>query len=370
MTTHRPHGLPQPMEYPIILAAIQARIQSSRIRAALAANREMLRLYYSIGLDLRHRLETGAWGDGIVDQLSRDLTSAFPDMSGFSPGNLRRMRRLVDAYPLSDNGLEIWSRVVAKTGPGDEACPLPADLPDLPWGHLIDLIAKVADPTTRAWYAAAAIEYGWSRNVLGLQIDSRLHEREGKAITNFARTLPAPQSDLAQAATRDPFTFDFLTLTARANEREVEDKLVAHVAQFLLALGKGFAFVGRQVRLEIGERECFLDLLFYHLHLRCFVVIELKNGPFQPEFAGKLNFYLSAVDDQMKRAEDHPTIGLILCRSKDRLTTEYALRGMSQPIGIADWQAALTECLPDGLKGSLPTPAELESELGTEGSNT
>lgn len=363
-------NLPQATGYPAILAAIKARIQSGRVRAVLAANREMLRLYYSIGLDLRHRLETGTWGSGIVDQLSRDLAQAFPDMSGFSPGNLRRMRRLVDAYPLKDKDLEIWSRLVAKSEPSGEMYPIPADLPDLPWGHLIDLIAKVTDHPIRAWYAGAAIEHGWSRDVLGLQIASRLHEREGKAITNFARTLPAPQSDLAQAATRDPFTFDFLTLTARANEREVEDKLVAHVAQFLLALGKGFAFVGRQVRLEVGEREYFLDLLFYHLHLRCFVVIELKNGSFQPEYTGKLNFYLSAVDEQMKRPGDHPTIGLILCRSKDRLTAEYALRGMSQPIGIADWQAALTERLPDDLKGSLPTPAELESELGTEESDS
>lgn len=211
---------------PAILAAIKARIQSGRVRAALAANREMLRLYYFIGLDLRHRLETGTWGSRIVDQLSRDLVQAFPDMTGFSPGNLRRMRRLVAAYPLHDNDLEIWSRVVAKTGTNGEAYPIPAELPDLPWGHLIDLIAKVTDPAARAWYAAATIEHGWSRDVLGLQMTSRLHERQGQAITNFARTLPAPQSDLAQAATRDPFTFDFLTLTARANEREVEDKLL------------------------------------------------------------------------------------------------------------------------------------------------
>lgn len=355
-----------PTDYPAFLSGLKARIQASRVRVALAANREILRLYYSIGLDLTHRLATESWGSGVVQRLSQDLQLAFPDMKGFSPRNLRDMRRVYESYLLEDSDLLIWRQLIAKLDSGAETwdrLPWPSDLPDLPWGHLIDLVAQVPDRLTRRWYAEHAIQHGWSRAILGMQIESRLHEREGKAISNFAATLPPPDSDLAQQITRDPYTFDFMTLTRGANEREVEGKLVAHITQFLLALGVGFAFVGRQVRLEIGGEEFFLDLLFYHLHLRCYVVIELKNVPFQAEFAGKMNLYLSAVDSQKRQADDKPSIGLILCKSKNRIVAEYALRDVHKPIGIADWQTQLTHSIPQDLRGSLPSPEELEAEL-------
>jgi len=353
-------------DYPTFLATLKARIQTSRVRAALAVNREVIRLYYSIGVDLQHRQATEAWGSGVVERLARDLAETFTGSSGFSPRSLRDMRRLFAAYPLLDGDLEIWREIIAKfpTDPSAwELLPWPDDLPDLPWGHLIDLVAKVPDRAARHWYAQAAQAQGWARSVLGRHIDSRLHEREGKAVTNFARTLPPPQSDLAQQVTRDPYSFDFLTLTAAANEREVEDQLVTHVTQFLLALGVGFAFVGRQVLLRVGDDEFRIDLLFYHFKLRCFVVIELKNVALAPEFAGKVNFYLSAVDTQMRQPGDHPTIGLILCKSKNRMVAEYALRDIAKPIGVADWSDQIMASLPQDVRGSLPSPAQLEEEL-------
>lgn len=225
------------------------------------------------------------------------------------------------------------------------------------------LLDKVGTAEERLFYARAAIEQGWSRNILELQIERRLIERQGRAITNFKDTLPPPDSDLARDALKDPYVFDFLELTEPAKERDVERSLVQHVRDFLLELGVGFAFVGEQVRLEVGGEEFFVDLLFFHLKLRCFVVVELKAGPFQPEYAGKLNFYLSAVDDLLRHSDDKRSIGLLLCKSKDRLIAEYALRDIAKPIGVADWQSRLVESLPKELKSSLPTVEELEAEL-------
>lgn len=362
-----------PSDYPALLTSLKSRIQTARVRAAVAVNREVIRLYYSIGVDLAQRLDREDWGHGTVDRLARDLAAALPGTTGFSPRNLRNMHRVASAYSLADSDLEIWLRSIA-TLPAEpdgwDVLPWPSDLPDLPWGHLIDLVAKEPDRATRHWYAQAAQVHGWSRAMLTLHLASRLHEREGKAVSNFARTLPPPQSDLAQQATRDPYAFDFLTLTAAANEREVEDQLVGHVTRFLLALGVGFAFVGRQVALQVGDEEFRLDLLFYHLQLRCYVVIELKNVPFAPEFAGKVNFYLSAVDAQMRQPGDNPSIGLILCTAKNRLVAEYALRDIAKPIGIADWRDRLAAELPQDLQGSLPTPAQLEAALAPEAGET
>jgi len=238
---------------------------------------------------------------------------------------------------------------------------------EIPWGHNIVLIQKVRDPLTRVWYARKTLEYGWSRAVLVAQIESRLHKREGAAITNFAVALPSPQSDLAQQALKDPYVFDFLTLDAEAREQELEQGLLDHLQRFMLEMGVGFAFVGRQVHLEVGGRDYYLDLLFYHLKLRCFVVIDLKTGEFKPEYSGKMNFYLSAVDDQIRHLDDHPTIGLLLCKEKDRLIVEYALRDVKKPIGVAEWRTRLVESLPKRLQGKLPTIEQIEKELKGDG---
>jgi predicted nuclease of restriction endonuclease-like (RecB) superfamily len=234
---------------------------------------------------------------------------------------------------------------------------------EIPWGHNQVLLFKLKDPNQRLWYAAKTLEHGWSRAILTLQIESDLYARQGKAISNFAGTLPAPQSDLAQQSLKDPYVFDFLTLHDEAVERELETGLVDHIQKFLLELGAGFAFVGRQVCLVVGDDEFYLDLLFYHLRLRCFVIIDLKMRKFTPEDAGKMNFYLSAVDSQLRHPADAPSIGLILCKTRDRITAEYALRDIAKPIGVAEWQTKLVHSLPEPLKGSLPSIEQIEAEL-------
>lgn len=239
----------------------------------------------------------------------------------------------------------------------------PEPIASLPWGHNRLLLTKLDAPADRLWYARKAVEHGWSRAVLTHHIGAQLHQREGKAVTNFQRTLPPAQSNLAEQTLKDPYNFDFLTLGSEARERDLELGLLDHIQKFLLELGVGFAFVGRQFHLEIGGQDYYLDLLFYHLRLRCYVVIDLKMEAFKPEFAGKMNFYLSAVDDQLRHADDKPAIGLLLCKERDNLTVEYALRDLKKPIGVAKWQTKLVESLPKNLKGSLPTIAEIESEL-------
>ena len=234
---------------------------------------------------------------------------------------------------------------------------------EIPWGHNVCLLEKVKNPLLRLWYAQKTIEHGWSRAVLNHQIEASLHNRAGKAITNFKATLPPSQSDLAQQTIKDPYIFDFLTLAADAQERDLELGLLEHVQKFLLELGVGFAFVGRQVHLQVAGEDYYIDLLFYHLRLRCYVVIDLKMEAFQPEFAGKMNFYLSAVDDQMRHRADEPSIGLLLCRERNHITVEYALRDLRKPIGVAQWKTKLVESLPQKLKGNLPSVEQLEAEL-------
>jgi predicted nuclease of restriction endonuclease-like (RecB) superfamily len=240
---------------------------------------------------------------------------------------------------------------------------------EIPWGHNIVLMEKVKDPVQRLWYAAKTLEHGWSRAVLTLQIESDLYARQGKAVTNFATALPPPQSDLAQQALKDPYLFDFLTLHDDAIERELETGLVDHIQKFLVELGAGFAFVGRQVPLSVGDDDDYIDLLFYHLKLRCFVVIDLKMKKFSPADAGQMNYYLSAIDSLMKHPTDAPSMGLILCKTRDRVRAEYALRDINKPIGVAEWQTKLVQSLPEELKGSLPSIAEIEAEFGPEGSS-
>jgi predicted nuclease of restriction endonuclease-like (RecB) superfamily len=332
-----------PDTYGQFLADLKGRIRTAQLRASMAVNRELVLLYWQIGRDILDRQQRENWGAKVIDRLAADLKRAFPDMKGFSPRNLKYMRRFAEVWA----GEEFVQQVAAQ----------------LPWFHNCVLLDKLSDREERIWYAKATIQHGWSRNVLVHQIESgRLH-RQGKAVANFDRTLPAPQSDLARDITKDPYNFDFLTLGDDAHERDLERGLLDHLRQFLLELGVGFAFVGSQYRLAVGDQEFYIDLLFYHLKLRAYVVIDLKMKSFEPEFAGKMNFYLSAVNDLLRHPDDQPSIGLILCKTNDRFVAEYALRDINKPIGISEYR--LAESLPEKLKGSLPTIEELESELGS-----
>ncbi|HSN78056.1 MAG TPA: PDDEXK nuclease domain-containing protein [Anaerolineae bacterium] len=327
--------------YAVLLASLQERIRSAQTRAVLSVNRELVLLYWHIGREILIQQDAQGWGARVIERLSQDLRQAFPGMKGFSARNLKYMRAFADAWTDEQFVQEVLAQIT--------------------WYHNIALLEKLDLPTDRTWYARKAIENGWSRNILVHQIDTNLRQRLGGAQSNFERTLPAPQSELAQQLLKDPYTFDFLGLGEDAHERDLERALIEHLRSFLLELGMGFAFVGNQYHLEVGGQDFYLDLLFYHFRLRCFVVIDLKIGAFQPEDAGKMNFYLSAVDDLLGGEQDQPAIGLILCREKNRVIVEYALRDLSKPIGVSAYQ--LTRALPEGLKGSLPTIEELEAEL-------
>ena len=301
----------------------------------------MIALYWHIGKEIRDRQTAQAWGAKVVERLAHDLRKAFPGMKGFSRSNLLYMRAFAEAWP----DAQIVQQVVGQ----------------LPWGHNLILLSKLKNSRERLAYAQKTLTHGWSRNVLVMQIESRLLEREGQATTNFDAQLPRPQSDLARESLKDPYRFDFLGLSAEAQERDIERALVQHVSEFLLELGAGFAFVGRQVPLEVGGEEFFMDLLFYHLKLRCYLVIELKAGDFKPEHLGQLSFYLTAVDRQIKTKEDQPTIGLLLCKSKNKVVAEYALGDKNQPMGIAEYQ--LADALPKALEANLPSIEQIEREL-------
>jgi predicted nuclease of restriction endonuclease-like (RecB) superfamily len=357
-----------PAGYAGLLADLKTRVRAAQLRAVVSVNRELILLYWDIGKTLVEAQKIKGYGKQVVERLAADLHEAFPKMDGFSPRNVWRMRAFYLAWaeegkkkqPSSGNlDAKILPQLVAElTGPN-----LPRPVAEIPWGHNVLLLEKISAPVLRLWYAHKAIEHGWSRAVLTHHIEAQLHKREGKAVTNFQRTLPPPQSDLAEQTLKDPYNFDFLTLQTDAHERDLEQGLLDHIQKFLLELGVGFAFVGRQYHMEIGGQDYYLDLLFYHLKLRSYVVIDLKMEAFKPEFAGKMNFYLSAVDDQLRHADDQPSIGLLLCKERDHLTVEYALRDLKKPIGVAQWQTKLVESLPKNLKGSLPTVAEIEAEL-------
>ena len=328
-------------EYGSWLADLKQRIQSAQQRANLAVNSELILLYWQIGCDILARQDAQGWGAKVIDRLSHDLSAAFPEMKGFSRRNLLYMRSFAEQWP----EIEFVQQAVAQ----------------IPWGHNILIITKCNSVDEARFYVAQTLEQGWSRDVLALQLKSNLHNRAGKAVTNFARTLPMPQSDLAQQTLKDPYTFDFMTMTGSYNELDVERQLTQHITQFLLELGKGFAFIGRQFHLEVAGNDYYIDLLFYHVTLKCYVVVELKNRKFIPEYAGKLNFYLSAVDTLLKRNDDQPTIGLLLCRDKNNIEVEFALRDMNKPMGVSEY--TLVEALPDNLKGAMPTVEEIESDL-------
>ena len=345
MTEQRPIALTEPPSgYNDWLVDLKSRIHNTQQRATLAVNRELVGLYWHIGTDILQRQIQQGWGAKVIDRLAHDLRTAFPEMKGFSPRNLKYMRAFAEAWP----DAEFVQGVLAQ----------------LPWYHQLALLDKLPGPETRRWYAAKAIEHNWSRNILVMQIETRLLERSGTAVTNFEASLPKAQSDLARESLKDPYRFDFLGLTNEAQEREIENALVKHVTEFLLELGAGFAFVGRQVLLDVGGDEFFIDLLFYHLKLRCYVVIELKGGKFKPEHLGQLGFYLTAVDRQVKSEHDNPTIGLLLCKSKNKVVAEYALGDKSQPMGIAEYK--LLESLPAELQTSLPSIEQIERALADE----
>ena len=307
----------------------------------MAANAAMVMMYWDIGRLILDRQEREGWGAKIIDRLSADLREAYPDMKGLSPRNLKYMRAFAAAWPDRSFVQQLAAQI--------------------PWFHNCILMNRFSDSAIRSWYIKAAIEHGWSRNILEFQIDARAHERQGKAITNFSATLPPAESDMAVQVFKDPYLFDFLGTADPRREREVEQALTDHIQRFLLELGAGFAFVGRQVHLEFASHDFYLDLLFYHLKLRCFVVVELKAVPFDPGFVGMMNMYLSAVDDLLRHPDDKPSIGLILCRSKSKLIAEYALRGFKKPIGVAGWEMQIVNKLPDDLKSSLPTVDDIEA---------
>lgn len=345
--------------YSGLLAEIKDRIQTAQTRAMLAVNTELIQLYWQIGQLLAARQTQEGWGAGVIPRLAQDIHNELPEQKGFSERNLKLMVQFFRTYPtLFVQAAAIGQPAVAQSDAGAIGQPLIARLP---WAHNVLLMQMIKDHTQRHWYAGQALAQGWSRNVLKMQIDSQLHQRQGAAVSNFATRLPTPQSDLAQQALKDPYIFDFLTLEATFHERELEVALVAHLERFLLTLGQGFAFVGRQHHIAVGENDFYLDLLFYHLKLRSYVVIELKRGDFKPEYAGKLNFYCNVVDDTLRHPQDAPTIGLMLCQGKDNLLAEYALRGIDKPMGIASYE--LTRALPASLESALPSIALIEAEL-------
>lgn len=336
--------------YNALLADIKTRIRKAQVQATLAANAEMISMYSDVGLMIHHRQQAQGWSAGVIPKLANDLKNELPEIKGFSERNLGRMLAFYREYKADS----ILPQAVAKLS-------YTQLLLSIPWGHNIILMEKVKNLETRFWYIQQTIQNGWGRDVLVAMIKSKTYERQGAGTTNFDTHLPDVQSELAKEALKDPYIFDFLTLAEPFAERELETELVKHIEKFLLELGAGFAFVGRQYHVEVGDQDFYIDLLFYHLKMRCFVVIDLKKGSFKPEYAGKMSFYCSAIDDLVKHPTDQPTIGLILCENRNQIVAEYTLRDTHKPIGISEYE--LTRALPEHLKPSLPSIEEIEKEL-------
>ena len=330
-----------PSGYPALLKELTTRIHSAQLRAALTLNRETIQLYWSIGQDLSNRFAAEGWGTKVVDRLAKDLGTEFPGVEGFSLRNLRYMRSFAEAWPEPE-----ILQLAAK----------------LPWGHHMVLLDRLKDGQSREWYLRASVEHGWSRNVLTHHISTALREREGKALTNFSRTLPAEDSDLTQQILKDPYSFEFLTLSSSAKERELERGLLKHLRDLLLELGRGFAFIGSQVPVEVDGETFYIDLLFYHVRLHCYFVIELKTGRFRPEWAGKLSFYLSAVDNLMRSSHDGRSMGLLLCESHRKTIVEYTLQNIDKPIGVSSYR--VTRELPATIREQVPTVEDLQEIIG------
>jgi predicted nuclease of restriction endonuclease-like (RecB) superfamily len=339
--------------YLSFLDQLKKEIAESRVRVAFTVNEQLLELYWRIGNSIFQQRNTEGWGTKIIERLSNDLKSAFPDMKGISPRNLKYMQSFSEAYPT------FLQAPLAQLESSPAILQVP--LAKLPWYHHITLLDKVKNADERLFYITQTVQNGWSRNMLVNQIESDLYVRKGNAVTNFSSTLPPLQSDLAKEIFKDPYKFDFLNLADTHFEKELEDGLVGHMTKFLLELGNGFSYVGRQYPLDIGGEEFYIDLLFYHLKLRCFVVIELKTGKFLPEYAGKLNFYLNAMDDTLKHETDKPTIGILICKEKNKVVAEYALKGIEKPIGVSEYK--FTKAIPPNLKAGLPSIADIEQNL-------
>lgn len=335
-------------DYKKFIASLKSKIRSAQIKGAVAVNKELIKLYWDIGKDIIEKQEQAGWGSKVLERVAKDLQNEFPGIEGFSRRNMFIMRAFYQAY-------EKVQQAVAQLD----------NLPifSIPWGHNALILEKIKDTAERLWYASKVIEHGWSRSMLTVWIENDLYRREGKAITNFKAALTAPQSDLAQQSLKDPYLFDFLTLHKEHLEKDLEDGLVQHIQKFLIELGQGFAFVGQQYHIMAGQQDLYIDLLFYHLKLRCYIIVELKGGKFDSRDAGQMSAYLSAVDDQLRNKDDQPSIGIILCRTKDNIFAEYVLRNFNRPIGIAEFEVKLVEKLPKELKASLPTVEEIEAEL-------
>lgn len=343
------HRAMMPPDYADFLSQLKQRIRQERLKAVLAANSAVIMMYWDIGNLILVKQKDEGWGAKVIDRMSADLKEEFPDMRGFSPRNLKYMRKFAENWPER----EFVQRVAAQ----------------IPWRNNQLLLDKIKDNDLRIWYAQQTMKNGWNRDVLSFQVESGLHKRIGQTANNFEVALPPASSDMANQIFKDPYVFDFLGTADIRREKELENKLIEHLEKFLLELGQGFAFVGRQVHLEFSSKDYYIDLLFYHLKLRCFVVIELKSGAFQPEYVGKLNMYMNIVDDLVRHPDDKKTIGLLLVKEKDHTLAKYALTGYTNPIGVAEWEKQITDSLPDDLKSSLPSIEEIEAELEDKLSN-
>jgi predicted nuclease of restriction endonuclease-like (RecB) superfamily len=376
MAGEKPLKTTAPADIGALLADVKKRIQMSQTRAILTVNSELVRLYWDIGHIIDARQKQKGWGAAVIPRLARELKNEMPELKGFSERNIKRMLAFYRNYP--DPGsivpqaaaqIHFEPTLAQPAIKNDTAAKVPQPVAQLsgsllwlvPWAHHVILMDKMADLATRRWYMEQTLANGWSRNILAMQIKAQIHARQGKTRSNFALTLPEHQSDLVQQTLKDPYIFDFLTLTEPFHERELETELVRQLEKFLLELGQGFAFVGRQYKVEVGDEDFYIDLLFYHLRLRAFVVIELKKGKFKPEYAGKLNFYCNVVNERLKHATDKQTIGLILCQERSRLQAEYSFAGIDKPIGISTYE--LTRALPREMKSALPTVEQIEAEL-------
>lgn len=389
-------------EYKNWLSELKLKIRSAQMKAAIAVNKELILFYWDLGNMLSDKIKTSNWGDKVLENVSKDLKNEFPEMKGFSVTNLKYCKLFYEYFQISPqlgdqlNSIKntISQQAVDQLQDTEHQENIKSQhavdqieneqtinrsqavnqnrnfsiieqlVAQIPWGHIIIIIAKIKDTKEAIFYIHKTKENNWSRDVLSLQIKSNLYQRQGTAINNFSSTLPEPFSDLARQTLKDPYVFDFLQLTEGYKERDIENQLVNHIKKFLLELGKGFAFVGQQYHLEVASKDYYIDLLFYHIKLKCYVVIELKNTAFIPEYAGKLNFYLSAVDSILKEIDDKPTIGILLCREKNNIEAEFALRDINKPMGVSEFD--LTNMLPDNLKSSLPTIEELEQNLGSD----
>lgn len=347
-------------EYVEWITSLKEKFQQAQIKAAIKVNSTLLEFYWELGADIVEKQKEAQWGTGFLKQVSADLMKEFPTIKGFSISNLKHIRNWWHTY--NCKWITTCNPIETEKGQQLAAQKLKQLVTQIPWGQNLVIISKCKSTEEALFYLYKCQEYGWSRAVLTLQIESGLYRREGKAITNFKQFLPAPDSDLAQQLLKDPYNFEFLTLTKEFKEKELEAGLVEHITQFLIELGSGFAYMGKQVKLTVGDQDFYIDLLFYHTRLRCYVVIELKATEFQPEHTGKLNFYLAAVDGELKHEHDSPTIGILLCKSKNKTVVEYALKNVNAPMGVSEYE--ITESLPDNLKSVLPSVEEIEAEIG------